>query len=353
MSDVHTTEQQDVETGRDPGPANERQRTGRRGFDAEDFAQRYALVGVWALVLIGFGIELGDSFLSWTNLGSVYASQTVLLIVALGLLPPLLCNDFDLSVASVLSLSAMLVATLNVNEGWPIIPAILVALTCAVAVGLINAMFIVGFALDSFIVTLGTSTVLAGVVYGFSDSASISGVSENLTDLVFGERFLGVALAFYFGLLVCAALWYVLAQTPLGRRMLFVGRGRNVARLTGINVSRVRIGSLVASAFFAGLAGVVFTGTAGGADPNAGSAFLLPAFAAAFLGSTAIQPGRFNALGTLVAVYFLVTGITGLQQLGVQSYVQNLFYGGALLVAITASRTIRIRRSPRRAAGSG
>src|SRR5690242_15135047 len=85
-------------------------------------------------------------------------------------------------------------------------------------------------------------------------------------------------------------------------------------------------------------------GTTGAADPTSGASFLLPAYAAVFLGATSIRPGRFNASGTITAVYFLVTGITGLQLLGVQSFVQQLFYGGALILAVALSRLTRERR---------
>ena len=93
--------------------------------------------------------------------------------------------------------------------------------------------------------------------------------------------------------------------------MLFVGRGRNVARLSGVNVERVRLGAFVVSGVVAAFGGVIYAGTTGAADPTSGTQLLLPAFAAAFLGATTIYPGRFNPLGALAAVYFLVTGITG------------------------------------------
>jgi ribose transport system permease protein len=114
-----------------------------------------------------------------------------------------------------------------------------------------------------------------------------------------------------------------------------------VSRLSGINVGHVRWGALATSAFVASIAGIFYAGSLGGADPTSGLAFLLPAFAAAFLGATAIQPGRFNPIGTFVAVFFLVSGITGLQLLGADSFVQQLFYGGALILAVALSQIVR------------
>jgi ribose transport system permease protein len=138
-------------------------------------------------------------------------------------------------------------------------------------------------------------------------------------------------------------IWYVFDFTPAGRRLLIVGRDRNVARLSGLRVTRTRIGALMAAGVIASFAGVLSAGTSGGADPTSGTALLLPAFAAAFLGATTIQPGRFNPWGSFIAVYFLATGIAGFQILGVQSFVQNLFYGGALVVAVALSQLARRR----------
>jgi ribose transport system permease protein len=169
-------------------------------------------------------------------------------------------------------------------------------------------------------------------------------VSDWLSSWVVVHRIFGISYEFFYGLLLCIFLWYVFDYTAIGRRILFVGRGTNVARLSGIRVGRVRWGCFVAAGIIAAAAGVLYTGTAGASDPTSGQTFLLPAFAAAFLGSTAITPGRFNPWGTFIAVYFLVTGITGLAILGVQTWVQNVFYGGALVVALSASQIVKKRR---------
>jgi ribose transport system permease protein len=193
------------------------------------------------------------------------------------------------------------------------------------------------FGVNSFIVTLGTGTVLQGVVLWISNSETISGVSNGLVDAVVGKNLLGIPIGFYYGLVLCLVLWYVFEYTALGRRLLFVGRGRKVSRLSGFNVPRLRWGALIVTGVLSALAGVLYAGTTGGADSTSGASFLLPAYAAAFLGATTIVPGRFNPWGTLVAVYFLVTGITGLTILGAASYVQDLFYGGALVLAVALS----------------
>ena len=192
-------------------------------------------------------------------------------------------------------------------------------------------------------ITLGTGTFLGGVVLWISNSQTFAGISSQLTGPVVVERFLGVPLAFYYGLALVIVLWYFLEYTSLGRQLLFVGRSRSVARLSGLRVGRLRWGALVASGVIAAAAGVLYAGITGAADPVSGAEFLLPAFAAAFLGATSIVPGRFNPWGSFIAVYFLVTGITGLALFGIQSWLQDMFYGGALVLAVTFSQIARRR----------
>jgi ribose transport system permease protein len=237
----------------------------------------------------------------------------------------------------------MTLAILNVDHGWSIWTAIVAALAVGLLVGLINGALVVLFDIDSLIATLGTSTFMAGVILWMSNSQTISGVSDSLINIVVVNRFLGIPLEFYYGIALGLVLLYVFEFMPVGRRLLFVGRGRSVARLSGIRVTRLRWGAFAASGLISAFAGVLYAGTLGSADPTSALSFLLPAFAAAFLGATTIMPGRFNPIGSIAAVYFLVTGITGLQLLGVQTFVQQLFYGGALVLAVALSQLARRR----------
>jgi ribose transport system permease protein len=309
------------------------------------FAQRFALPAVWALVVLGFGVLRPTEFLSVANFSTIFGSQTTIVVLTLGLLIPLTAGDYDLSVAYNLALSCMIVALLNVNQHWPIGAAILVAILAGALVGAINGGLVIIFGIDPFIVTLGTGTFIQGMVYWISNSNTISGISNSLVDYVGVKTLFGIPLQFYYGLVLAAAVWYVFEYTPIGRRLLIVGRGRDVARLSGMHVSRIRWSALIASGIISAVAGVMYAGTTGAADPTSGSQLLLPAFAAAFLGATTIMPGRFNPWGSTVAVYFLVTGITGLQILGVQSFVQQLFYGGVLVVAVALSQIARRRQA--------
>ena len=311
-----------------------------------DMVERYALLAVWGGVVIVFGILRPDTFLTTANFSTIFGSQAVLVVLTLALLTPLTAGDYDLSVAATMGLAGMTLAILNVNHGWSIGMSIAAAIGIGLLVGIINGAVIVLLGLDSLIVTLGTSTFISGVILWISNSQTISGVSTGLIDNVVVKQFLGIPYAFYYGIALGVIMFYVFEFMPVGRRLLFVGRGRSVARLSGIRVKRLRWGAFVTSGVISAFAGVLYVGTLGSADPTSSLSFLLPAFAAAFLGATTIMPGRFNPLGSIAAVYFLVTGITGLQLLGVQTFVQQLFYGGALVLAVALSQLARRRDAP-------
>ncbi|MEA2386599.1 MAG: ribose transport system permease protein [Thermoleophilaceae bacterium] len=301
------------------------------------FLQRYAILVVWVAVIITFSILRPETFFTLANFQTIFGTQTVLLIVTLGLLVPLAAGEFDLSTGAVLGFASTMTAYLNVVKGWPVLVAIGVVIVGALTIGAINALLVVRVGVPSIVATLGTGTLLTGIGLGISGSIIIGGVSDSLVEVT-TTRVFGLPLAFYFGVLLCVAVWYVFMYTPLGRYMRFVAEGPEVARLSGLRVDGIRGGALVASAVISALAGITLVGSQGAADPSSGADFLLPAFAGAFLGAAAIRPGEFNPWGSFVAVYFLVTGITGLQLLGLAGWVEQVFYGASLLIAVTLSQ---------------
>ncbi|MBJ3778371.1 ABC transporter permease [Acuticoccus mangrovi] len=308
-------------------------------------AEAYALVFALVVLFCVFGALKPVAFLSWANISTMLGSQSVLVFLTLALIIPLTAGDFDLSIAATLTLGAMMVAVLNAQMGVPLPVAMVCAIGAGAVIGMVNAWFVLYFRIHSLIVTLGTGTFINGIVLWISGSSTISGIDPVLVTYVVVTRVFGIPLVFYYALTLAIVLWYVFGYTSLGRRLLFVGRGREVARLSGIRVDRVRFFCFIASGMISATTGILYVGTIGAADPNSGNTFLLPAFAAAFLGATAINPGRFNAFGSLIAVYFLVIGITGLSMLGIQTYVQNLFYGGALVTAVALSQLVRKREA--------
>jgi ribose transport system permease protein len=314
-------------------------------MNSKRFLERIALLIVWGLLIIAFSLALPNSFPRWGNFSIMFASYAPALLLALAIIVPLTAGDFDLSVGATMTVSSCIIGVLNVWMGWPILLTLATALLAGVAIGLFHGLFILYFRVPSLVVTLGSTSLMTGLVQWMTNSSTIGGIDNALIDAVVGTRFLGVPLAFYYAFVAVVVMSYVFDFTPLGRRLLFVGRGREVARLNGIPVNRVRLGALVASGVIASAAGVLYAGVLGSADPYSGLNYLLPAFAAAFLGATTILPGRFNPWGAMIAVYFLATGITGLTMLGIPLWVTNVFNGGALILAVTISQITRGRET--------
>jgi ribose transport system permease protein len=195
---------------------------------------------------------------------------------------------------------------------------------------------------NTIVVTLGMSTLLLGISLWMSNDNTVSGLPLSFAKIA-NTNVGPLPISFYYGVVLVLAFAYVLAFTPLGRHMRFVGASREVSRLSGVRVNRIRFGSFVAAGALSGVGAVITVAGLGSFDPSVSNLYLLPVFASVFLGTAIIEPGRFNPLGTLAGIYFLATGIIGLQLLGLQAWVTSVFYGGVLVIAVTISTLLRRR----------
>jgi ribose transport system permease protein len=321
-------------TARDEAPAVQH----GRGL-ARAALYRYAVVITLLIFIVGFSLLLPRTFFTLGNFRTIVSSQAVLMILSLGLTMPLTTGEFDLSIGSILGCTAVLTAFFAGQLHFPLPAVILATVLVGVLAGALNAFFVVRIGVNAFIGTLGVSTMLTGVTLAVSDGQILNTVPQPLVDFVQHQIF-GLAVPVYIGFALAIALWQLYEHTPVGRHLFFVGEGREAARLVGLQVDRLRMGAFVASGAISSVAGIFTAGQLGAADPSVGPNFLLPAYAAAFLGATTIKPGRFNAWGTVVALYLLVTGVTGLELLGTSSWVQEMFNGAALLIAVTFARFV-------------
>jgi ribose transport system permease protein len=306
------------------------------GGTISQFLQRYGVIIAWAAIFAFFSALRSQTFPRLSTLQLIFGTQSVILITAIGLVFSLAVGEYDLSVGALVGLGSTLLAVFSGRHHWPVVAAIVVTLVICFLVGCVNALLSVYLGVQSIIITLGTGTLIAGLTLAVSGSVVVTGVPIGFTNLL-THQIIGLAMPFWLGLILTIVTWFILQHMPLGRRMIFVQENREVARLAGLRVNRIRAGGLIATSTIAGLAGIMLAGLSQAADPQSGASFLLPAFAAAFLGSTAIVPGRFNAVGTFAAVYFLVTGITGLDYLGYAGWPGQVFYGGSLVVAVSLS----------------
>jgi ribose transport system permease protein len=192
--------------------------------------------------------------------------------------------------------------------------------------------------LNSLVVTLAAGSLLFGASEIYSGGATIY---QNVPKafLAFGQsRVVGIPLPFIYVIVVALIAWYILEYRPVGRYMYAIGGGEEGARLVGIKVDRLVVLVFVTSSFMAGLGGVVQSSRVGSANPSVLQSMLLPAFTAAFLGATSIRPGQYNIWGTVIAVYLVGLGTTGLFMLGASSYTEPVFDGAVLLVAIVLAK---------------
>jgi ribose transport system permease protein len=313
-----------------------------RSHHVRDLSSRYALAGVWAaMALVYFGLK-PHQFGSLTSVRSIFGSQEVLVFLAFSALTTLLVGEFDLSFASVMGLGATIVPVLAGLHHVNIVLACLAGILACALCGAVNAFFVVKLSVSSLVVTLGMGTLLIGIAEAISGASTVYLNIPAFTNFT-QTTVLGMPVATWYGLALTLAFAYICGWTPLGRHMLFVGSSREVARLAGIRVNRVRAGSYIAAAVIAGLSGVLLDSSVGGYDPTASATYLLPALSAVFLGTAVVQPGQFNAIGTLIGIYFLETGIFGLQLLGFSGWIQDVFYGGGLVLAVALATVVRHR----------
>jgi ribose transport system permease protein len=227
-------------------------------------------------------------------------------------------------------------------------PAIVLAVVVGALVGLINGVLVTRFSIHSLIVTLGVVSLIRGALERYAaGQVLLEGIPRSFKSLgsVLPENlWLGIPRIVFVMAAVAVGVWYLVDHTPFGRYLSAVGSNAASARLVGLNVNWVVIGSFTVGGALAGIAGLLQVAYSGQANPAVGPNFTLPALAAAFLGASAIRPGQYNVAGTLIAIYFLATAISGLNFVGAGRGIEPLFNGAALIVGVGLSSWLGRRR---------
>jgi ribose transport system permease protein len=268
----------------------------------------------------------------------VLLQQVVPACIALAILLPIIVGEFDLSAGYTLGLTAVVAAKWGDDLGLGGPGAMGLALVFGALVGLVNGILVAVFRFGSLIATLGVGLTVSGLSVGISDSQTISSGIPPLIGKVTTNTFLGLASAVWITLGLAVVLYLLIAHTPFGRRMFATGANEQVALLAGVRTSQLKIIAFVLAGLLAAVAGLFQVGLSGAANPGYGANLLLPAFAAVFLGSTAIRPGTFNVWGTVLAILILAAGFSGLSLVGVPFWVEPVFDGLVLIVAVFFSR---------------
>lgn len=334
MSEQQTTTEVAVDEQPAAAPAG---RASHRSW--RTLAENNALLGL--LILIGAFFALlpksRDVFLSPENVAVLLGNQATVALLALAAIIPLISGYFDFSVGANAALSTVITAGMMSFHHLNAMVAILIAVTISSLIGLVNGILVTRFGLNAFVTTLGMATLLGGVIQWYTGGQTIlKDISVKLIN--FGSiNIAGIPQVVYVVLVVAAILWYVLTHTPFGRSLYAIGANPRAARLVGVRSDRYVAISFVMAGAIAGLTGVIQLARVGSATADSGNTLLFPALAAAFLGATAVRPGFFNVVGTLIGVLFVSVAVSGLTLAGADAWVSPVFNGAALLVAVGLS----------------
>ncbi|WP_227306663.1 ABC transporter permease [Acidisoma cellulosilyticum] len=296
-----------------------------------------------ALILL-FSILLPDTFPTMLNLRSIIADKAIIALLSLAAMIPMVSGKIDLTVGYGIVLWHILAISLQVNYGvsWPV--AVLVVVVISAFVGLLNGMLVEIARIDSFIATLGTGTVLYALALWHTGGEQVVGVLPRGFLALNATRIAHLPITGFYVLALAFVLWFVLEHLPIGRYLYAIGANPKSAALNGIPVQRYTIGAFVASGLLTGVAGVLLASKLRIGQASVGLEYLLPALVGAFLGSTTIKPGRVNVWGTIVGVAILAVGIAGIQQFGGSFWVEPMFNGVTLLIAIGIAGYAQRRR---------
>jgi ribose transport system permease protein len=296
-------------------------------------------VGVFALWIPG-------TFLNVSTAQTIASEQAITLILGLGVIISMSAGQFDLSVAQNLGFGAAICIKLMTTAHFsPVEAAATTVLVCG-GFGVVNAGLIVVAGIDSFIATLGMSSVLLALTEVVTSENYVGPAASSFSNFVSWQP-LGIPVLAIYAVVAAVLVWYVLEHTPMGRRIYATGANPDTARLSGIPTRRYIACSMIATGLIAGLAAVLLAAQLGTVSDSIGPPYLLPTFAAVFLSATQLKPGRFNVWGMVVAMVLLATGEKGLILAGGPLWITDMFDGVALLAAVGLSLFFQRRRAAR------
>lgn len=305
--------------------------------------RRLSAVYIFVVLFAVFSVWVPATFLTAGTWRSILDGQALTALAAVALMIPVAAGAFNLAIGAQIGFTSIFVSWLLVDRAVPAGQAVLLTLLVGAAVGGATALLVALARIDSFIATLGVSSVLAAGTNWLSGGAQILGLPADFSAFS-TARLLGMTSPVVIMLGVALAVWYVVENTPVGRRLHATGGNAAAARLAGVRTRAVVAGSLVACGVLSALVGLLLAARLGTGDPTSGPSFLLPAFSAVFLGATQFRAGRYNVWGTVVAVYVLAVGVKGLQLAGAPVWIPDLFNGLALILAVGLAKAELVRR---------
>ena len=296
-------------------------------------ARRHGVLIVFVL-LVGFMLVSKPTFGAYQNLINVLQQNSVIGIIACGMTFAIIVGGFDLSVGSVTALASVVGATLMIDLGAFGIPVGIVgaAASCLV-VGAANGWLIAYLGVNPFVATLGTMTVVRGLIYVATDASPRFGVPYSFTTLGLGYL-LGIPNPAILFLIVALLLGFALHRTRFGHYVYAVGGNPSATAQMGVNTRRVRFAVYVLVSACAALSGIILIGQTASATPQAALGYELTAIAAVIVGGASLGGGRGRMGGTIVGVFLLGVVANGLNLYGVSPFWQPVATGLILIVAV-------------------
>ncbi|MDD4792619.1 MAG: ABC transporter permease, partial [Firmicutes bacterium] len=266
----------------------------------------------------------------------IFLQSTMLAIVSFGLTIVIITGGFDLSLSSVVPASGLVAAYL-ISQGWSVPAAFLVGLIPGLLVGFFNGFTVLWLGVSDFIATLGTMSIVKGVVYMQTEGRSLwQGITDEFLWLGRGTV-LGIPVPVIVMFIIFGVMWVLLSQTKVGRHMYAVGGNPEAARLSGISVRGIKLLGFVLGGLLASVCGVMLASRLGAGQPSAGNTYFMDAIAAAYLGQSVSSRGQVHLLGTLIGVLMISTMNNGLILLGASYYFQDLIKGLVIIAAVAIS----------------
>ncbi len=294
----------------------------------------YGLVILTVFLIILFSILLPNTFPTMLNLRAIVSDKAIIALLSLGAMIPMAAGRIDLTVGYGIVLWHILAISLQTLLGLPWPMAVAVVLVLGAFTGFLNGMLVEVAKIDSFIATLGTGTVLYALALWHTGGRQLVGVLPDGFYALNNTFIFGLPITGFYLLAITIVMWIILEYTPVGRYLYAIGANQRAAQLNGIPTRKYVISAFIASGTMTALAGVILASKLRIGQASVGLEFLLPALVGAFLGSTTIKPGRVNVWGTIVGVAILAVGISGIQQFGGSFWVEPMFNGVTLLIAI-------------------
>lgn len=294
----------------------------------------YGLPIIGVLLVALFSVLFPDTFPTMANANALIDNKAIVALLSLAVLAPMAAGKIDLTIGFGIVLWHILVISLQLNYNMPWQLAVLIVLVLGAGLGLINALLVEFAQIDAFVATLGTGTITYAIALWYTGGRQVVGPLPDGFIAIDGTHIGGLPISAFYVMALSLALWLMFDYLPLGRFIYAIGANPRAAVLNGISVRRYVMLSFVGSGIITAFAGVVLASQLQIGQASVGLDYLLPALVGVFLGSTTIKPGRVNVWGTLVGVVVLAVGISGIQQLGADFYVEPLFNGVTLIGSI-------------------